>query len=415
MSVHIVTGRPGGGKGVVTVDEVVHELVHGERVIVSSLALELEPWVRRIKRAVGAASYRPELGLRNYLLREYGDDFRVRERVFLLQESEIGEFYLNRGTRRLDAKRDDQGRVISFDEPSDKGVLYVLDEAWRDFGARDWQKTGKGIIFYCAQHRKFGDTVYFVTQNTKQIETAIRQVAQDFWKVTNHGKLKSGFFKQPSIFSIAIYSEAPTGATITPMERKIKRLDKAGLGSCFDTAKGLGVHSQVGADLSEKRSGIPWWGLFAVLIAIAVALVVGVRYGPRGIMNLVLGRGATSEVRVQAVSPAVPTGPISPAGPTGSTNAPAEVVVCTGFMRWGTNVWATLSDGRIFTERELSLATVEEVRLRSGEVFKRGSVPLRGPEYVSPARAEWESSPQLRPTRYRIGSWVSDPRRVWHE
>lgn len=278
MSIHFITGKPGGGKGLVALQKIIDELVNGDRAIITNLALRIEPWIRKVSKR-GTVVYKPEIGLRNYLLSKYGKDFDCTKRIKLLMDDQTREFFLHRRNCEnfieLKPQRDSNGRCIEFDTApalQNGGVFYVIDEAWRDFGSRDWQNTGKGVLFYAAQHRKLGDDWLIVTQHTKQIETALRQVAQDYWVCTNHSKLKMGFFRQPDIFSVAIYDQAPTGAALQPMERKVFKLDKAGLGGCYDTAAGVGVSGFASADLNERKTGLPWW--VSILMIIAMGYVI---------------------------------------------------------------------------------------------------------------------------------------------
>ncbi len=156
------------------------------------------------------------------------------------------------------------------------GVLYVVDEAWKFYSARNWQKTGEATLFYAAQHRHFGDDVLIVTQHTKQIDPAIQRVAQDFWVVTNHSKLSMGFFRQPDIFSVAIYDQAPSGSQLKPMSRKIFKLDKKGLAQTYDTSAGVGLTGRMAADVGSRRKGLPWWGLIVLIAVIGFLLYRGI-------------------------------------------------------------------------------------------------------------------------------------------
>lgn len=288
--IHFLCGKPGGGKGLVAMREIVEELVHGDRVIVTDLPIRMGPWLRNVSLSspwgkTRGEKYQPEIGLLGYLREKYGDTFRADERIFLLPEVDAKEFYLRRYDVEkgewveLEAERDDKGRVTSFDTVRQTyGCLYVTDECWRTFGARQWQETGAGVLFYAAQHRKFGDEWFIVCQHTKQIDVALRQVAQDYWVVRNHGKLKLGVFRQPDMFSVAIFDSPPTGAGgVAPMERRFFRLDKRGLGSCYDTAAGTGVVGGRAADLNEKRRGLP----FVMFVAFLVLVMAGFWFAPK--------------------------------------------------------------------------------------------------------------------------------------
>lgn len=277
--IRFITGKPGGGKGIVAMKEIIEELVNGDRPIITNFAVRIHPWVR-VVRKMGKREYKPEMGLRHYLIKNHGKDFDCEKRIYILQPEDTKTFYLHRRNCeswiRCKESFDDKGSVVGFDTSlavENGGVLYVIDEAWSVYGSRDWQTTGKGVLFYAAQHRKMGDTLLLVTQHTKQVETQLRQVAQDFAVVQNHSKKKLGWFRQPDLFSMAIYSEVPTGSEQEPMERRVFKLDKPGIGSCFDTAGGVGLGGGSSADIGEKIRGLPFPMIFLALAAIAVGFI----------------------------------------------------------------------------------------------------------------------------------------------
>ena len=281
--ISFIVGKPGGGKGLVALKEIISELVNGERPIITNLAIRLEPWVRVIRRR-GKAVYKPEIGLRAYLCREYGQDFGAAERVHLLEDSQVSEFFLYRVHEGKLVKiesvaRDNAGRVVEYDTKNALlwgGVFYVVDEGWKFFGARNWQETGKGTLFYGAQHRKLSDRWALVCQSSKQIDSALRQVTEDYWVCTNHGKKRMMLWKQPGVFQVAVYGEPPAPGS-EAMTRNVFRLDKVGLGGCYDTSGGVGVAGGSGADLGEKTKGLPVWTLLLGIVCVGVGLVGGAR------------------------------------------------------------------------------------------------------------------------------------------
>jgi len=366
MSVHQILGKPGGGKGVYSVEKfIIEELIRGERPIITDMSIHVEPWVRVTKGLLGAKRFKPEIGMRNYLLMKYGKDFNIRERVFTVSDEQGKEIYLYRknckGLIKCEPKRDEKGRVVSYDTTpaiENGGVLYVSDEAWQKFGSRDWQETGKGLLYYAAQHRKLGDTWLIVTQNTKQIETQLRQVTQDFRVVKNHGKLKAGIFRQPSIFTVSIYGEAPTGGTQEPMSTEVFQLDKSGIGGCFDTASGVGMAGAGSADIGEKIKGLPWWILIGVLVLVGLALW---QAGPL-LGKFVSGSLMTGKKVVSGVSPVASTvmagAPIPQVqSPVISNSVPVKKIEVTGRFLYRGTLYVLLSDGRIVTNPEVSFCS----------------------------------------------------------
>ena len=186
--ISFITGKPGGGKGLLSMQQIVDELVNGQRHIICNTPVRLLPWI--------FGDGRPMLGLKAYLVLKYRKDFDCEKRVHVLPDEEISCFFLWRVVEgqlikaKFDSVRKGEGeeRITGFDTSlasASGGILYVVDEAWKFYSARNWQKTGDAMLFYSAQHRHFGDDVLIVTQHTKQIDPAIQRVAQDFWVVTN--------------------------------------------------------------------------------------------------------------------------------------------------------------------------------------------------------------------------------------
>jgi len=360
MSIHFITGNPGGGKGLLSVQKICDELVNDERPIITNLPVRIEPWVR-VWRRFGKTHHKAEIGFRQYLVQKYGKDFGIRERLFFIEDQLVPEFFLwRRGPDgklfRLESKSV-SGIVEEYDTTeavNNGGVCYVTDEAWRFWNSRKWQKTGTGLQFYSAQHRHLGDTWYIVTQKTAQCDKALHRVAQDFSVVTNQGKLPLGMFNRPDVFTVSVYDEAPTGTRLDPIKRSVFRLDKKGLGSCYDTSAGTGIGGGSGADLNERKSGLPWWGILVLLFLFCLGAWK---------LPLLFGRLVTSPLRGKPVPAQIATSdPVvadrisATAGrPGGSPGAaPASLpdvlpdpVYVTGSCVLGGRLSVFLSDGRI--------------------------------------------------------------------
>lgn len=378
MSVHFICGRPGNGKGLVAMDVIIKELVSSDRCIITNLPVFVEPWCRNIRRFGGQREHRPEKGLRHYLLEKYGKDFEVRKRLHVLSDDATGEFYLRRvvggEVLEVNAERDDKGRVVSFDTSvalREGGMLYVTDEAWKFFGARDWQQTGKGVQFYGAQHRHLGDDWFIVCQHTKQVDTAFRMIAQDYWVVVNHSKRKLGFLRQPDIFSVSEFASPPEAKAEPPMSRRVFRIDKKGVGGCYDTAGGTGVSGSGGADILEKKRGLNFLWIFAFLLLGGAGVVIAAN-GSGWFAGMLLTGGFNKpkthqqkpSVAVRGSDQVVRRDEVRVRG---LARSPLAVSVVTNTPVWwrgtvylGSNRWVVcLSDGRI-------------LRTDAGEVGKLG-------------------------------------------
>ena len=276
MSISFILGKPGGGKGFFSVKMAIDELrSRHPRPIITNLAFKFEPWV--------TSKGVPQVGLNAYMRVAHGMDQDFSQKIFIIDESQAREFYRWRVVNgKLVCSDLIQGEGSKVPDAMDTtylnqgGVLYIIDEVWKFFGSRDWQQTGKVALWYQAQHRKFGDDVMFCTQNSKQVDTAFRQIAQDFTVVQNHGKMRLGLFRQPDLFSVATYP-APPAPAVAPMCRSVMRMDVKGIGGCYDTSAGVGLAGQTVADVGRKGRGLHW-GWF---VAAAVGILLFCVFAPR--------------------------------------------------------------------------------------------------------------------------------------
>jgi hypothetical protein len=398
--ISFITGKPGGGKGLLSMDQHVDELVLGTRPLITSLPVRLEPWVN--------GSWKPMCGTKSFLSRTYPKQFGTSEklaeidkRVFVLNDEQAQEFFLY---RVIDGKlvkaeavyktsKDGEKRLMEYDTSlaaKSGPTFYCIDEAWKFWGSRNWQKTGEGMLFYGAQHRHFGDDVLVVTQHTKQIDPAIQRVAQDFWVVRNHGKMTFGMFRQPAVFSVCIYDQPPTGASISPMSRKMFTLDRTGLAQCYDTSAGVGLSGRMMADIGGRTKGLPWWvgvvGVLGALFLIYYAIVFSAKMVTHGMLKA--GPGAARHVEHAMGQNLDTNGHPVVAGPIKrelsrtesvrhfQTQDSDEEVVCRGYDMCKGQARVYLSNGQIFDSRY-------------GEVDKvlRHSVIIQGVEY--PIKPDW--------------------------
>jgi len=377
--IHFLTGVPGSGKGYVSTIQIEHELAHGSRVILTDSAIRLEPWLRNVSNrsswAKGSGSkFQPELGLLGYLQEKYGETFSAAERIYLFGHDEAKEFYLRRYDLAqkkwilLDAERDSKGRIERFNTLiKTHGSLTITDEFWASAGSRDWANTAQGLIFYAAQHRKFGDEWFIVTQNTKQIDTALRGLAHDTWVCENHGNKQWGPFQRPDKITVAVYDKIPSGPQASPLRRMVYTLDKRGLGSCFDTAAGTGVTGGGAADLNAKKRGLPFWVLCLCVVGLILLLSQSFKVFGWGASKLLPARAASSSpgsgIVVTNEVPAARSGftetvsgMFKSSRATGTNLALASVtegaLLYTGHMFDGQKVFAMFSDGSLRPVRQ---------------------------------------------------------------
>jgi hypothetical protein len=366
MAIRFITGIPGSGKGMYSMKMAVDELKRTERPILTNLAVRVHPWVRGANRA--------EIGLRHYLKREYRKDFNVEGRVHLLTDDQVREFYLWRVNEegkliRLDPLRDGTGKIVGFPEESFAETVpcvYLIDEAWQFFNAREWGKLDRGVLFYNAQHRKAGDDLWLATQHHSQVDKNLRVLSAEFHECVNHAKRRLGMFKQPGVISVIVTNDAPEkgSSRVTALTRLVS-LDWKGLGACYDTCSGAGISGGVG-DIGERLKGVPWW---VMIVLIGLLLVVAAKL-PDFFAGWISKRTAVKVPAVAGVSNAVPSSvntSIKPvpsrlpgarsevrpvAAPAVAAAPVAPVRRMTGWTKLGGAFQVLLEDGEIVDSRE---------------------------------------------------------------
>ena len=252
------------------------------------------------------------------------------------------QFHLDKRGKKVVDEHDT--RLASFS----RGSVNIIDEAWKFWPARGWSSTSESVNFHFAQVGKFTDDTWVVTHRVNDVDALLIDRCQDFYVCTNHGKLTFGLFRQPAMFSVAIYATKPTPSA-EPQSRKVFTLDKHGLAECFDTSAGVGVSGRVMADIGSKTKGLPVWLIPAVGVLVIVAMIYGVKFGTSYLGGML---GGKKKVPVKAAAAAhnvrstVPGGMID--DPTGLTKVRAEEITndvfCVGWagMPWGIGMEVTL-------------------------------------------------------------------------
>lgn len=326
MAIRFITGKPGDGKSMTAVQALQRELMNGKRHIITNLPVfPGRTWA--------------------FLKQRFGVEIDTA-RITILDEDQTKRFFLHRGAgvqapMPLEKKDGGDGRIdyaqcVRTVNPSpglvleervngylNGGVLYIIDEAHLHFGSRQWQDTAQSALFYLSQHRKMGDDVFFVTQHVKQVDSALRRLAAEFWRVTNYGNRFPFGVKLPDYFVIDVFNTEPSLLGQIVDVRKI-RLDVEGLASCYDTAAGVGLVGQL-ADTKQQRKGIPW----QVVPVVLLILGVGALFLAKGSGNLFAKEMMKGIPPPTSNSPGVTQTP-SPAGPPmvlASSVRPAPVAV----------------------------------------------------------------------------------------
>lgn len=398
MSIHFISGKPGGGKSLYSVRLIVDELIKGNRPVVTNVPLKLGRLNEFLQTKYPSAF---ETG--SFSIRGIGDGAdplqvvsrHVSDRVTLIDEDEMARFFTFRGNGvRLSSVNNSEwksGKRPDYSAVKDSGVFYVLDEVHIAFNSRAWADTGHEVLYYLSQHRKLGDDVVCITQAISNVDKQFRSVAQDFTYIKNLGKQKMGMFRLPSVFTRSTYAQ-PATDTSKAMESGSFTLDVSGLASCYDTAKGVGIHGRAGADTNSRKKGLHWlW--FAV--GFPVALWALFHFVPRfGAHILSPSYPSKKPVSVESQS----ASSVSPSKPSHSlasdTDSPSQYsasqtnqpdLYCTGYMFLNGRPLAFLSDGTTW-------------QFPSVQMIKEHSLVINGKEYLlRPGHAQSDYQPEPAP------------------
>jgi len=255
VSIHFISGKPGGGKSYYALRLIVDELRHTKRNIVTNLSI-----------IPG--------NLAEFLHKTYDDTFGMSTRLRILSAEEAGEFWLHPALyseipeKQQIRIRDSMVARPDFSKRAETGgTLFVIDEIHLYFNSRNWQSTGEDCLFYLSQHRKLGDDVAAVTQHIGNVDKQFRSVAQDYTYLRNCAKERVGLFRSLPRMVRSTYSQPSTGAPgERAMETALVKLDTHGLASCYDTASGVGIIGRSGADTSERKRGLPFSALILMFV-----------------------------------------------------------------------------------------------------------------------------------------------------
>jgi len=347
MSIHIILGKPGSGKSMYATYKVLDELVHGRRNIVTNLPL-----------LPGK--------LNEYINQKYPEiNTRFVERLRILSDDELGRFWEFRGPPTEDKPNgDDKGN----------GVAYYLDEAHIAFNARDWATLGRQAIHYMSQHRKLGDIVWPITQSCGNLDKQFRSVAEDYTVLRNEYTSKMGIFRGMGRFVRKSYYSEPQGKA-EPFETATFQIDTKGIASCYDTAKGIGVHGSK-ADIGKRAKGIPIWMIFPAFIAIGLLCVFIPMMGGRAASKWITGGSKAPASQADPKPPETPapqppppppqadaTQYAPPSRPSGYDGVTVKPKV-RGYLVRGSLAAVVMDDGSVVTELDGRLESIRRGRVK---------------------------------------------------
>lgn len=344
MSIHFVVGKPGSGKSLYSTRRLFEILRDTDFDIVTNLPLNIDKLQTKLADAL------PDTQLaRADLCR----------RIRILNDDQTREFYRYRGRNSINDEwsTSDPPHAVTGAFAVDftvKPVAYFIDECQNFFGARDWQKIGPSLKFYCSQHRHLGDLVFFITQSVHLVDKQMRLLAQDFAYLTNHRKMKVWGFKSFPWFAWKIHPTIPTGQNDFVCESGRFFL-KASDYELYDTSAGFGAPGGRKADTQDKAKGPSLAWLFVAILCGALL----VWWLPDLAVRSLVGGTSHPSPPVQPSRPPgldpFPAQPTSAPTVSPTTNLPPVRVRLAGTAIMA-GVWHVyLSDGRSFRSGDTAL------------------------------------------------------------
>lgn len=221
------------------------------------------------------------------------------------------------------------------------------------------------VFEYLTQHRKLGDEVWAMTQSPGNLDKQFRSLAQDFRKLRNERLIKLGMFRGFDRFTCRHFDVEPSGKQEAYYTERFQ-LDAEGIGSCYDTARGIGVQGNK-ADIGARAKGVTiGWGVAAI-----VAVCLSVLLVPKMLAAYFLDGKAKPAVQ----SPSREVKPAEPEKVTQANGSPesAPPLWVVGFLIRGDKVQVALSDGRTLVEGEPGLSRVD----RAGVIYNGKRIFMR--------------------------------------
>lgn len=421
MSIHFISGKPGGGKSLRAVSLIIEQLTTTDRAIITNLVLRLDV-------------------LQDYLDSK-GHNVHVWDRIRILDDDDTKEFFLHRLGYDLpkcsgyDVKNSDENVDYSplFEDkwfsggkagPDAvlKGTCYVIDEVQNHFNSRAWQSTGRHALFYLSQHRKLNDIVFCITQSIANVDKQLRSVSQDYTYCRNHRIEKFGIFKGDDKFTWKSYLSPAENGSVA-INQGTYKLDLA-LAACYDTSAGVGLPGGGKADAGQRAKGLSFKIIFVAGALIVIACMAFLRYGLPLFTNRLLASGlgdtkaqaalvkkkdggSQASRELNAVSaPAAAMLGVGVGQPVQSQAAvvvePADVppartqeVVWVAFYQRGAALSWRLSDGRVIDASQVVQWTRTHLTFRD----RGGKQWTVGPKAVVRAAAREELQLETKPTK----------------
>lgn len=379
MSVHIAEGEPGSGKSYIANDTILTELEQSPLTwVVTNVAMR-------------------EGQVREFLGPRIPADGILRLR--LLADDEVRTFWRERGDHKIQVEQvtDPDGyRRFKVVGAVTAGVLYVIDEAHNYFRARDYQKTSQEALWYLSQHRQWGDTVFVITQNRKNLDVAFTRIAETFTICRSSGKIRVALFRLWKGFSRVQFPEVPGPGV--PSRLIFRRLNKK-RAECYETAAAANAPGTAQADKGQKLSGIHI-GWAAILV---VLFLVGMLSWPYLSSRFV---GAALRVGGNQYKPVQRSGPVFPSAIVGNKSEDTVRVEPAPAVPEKTVVAEDVLDPRFVARSFIKGAEWAEVRTYGGLVFRfEGGVVLNRRGLVLGPGITWYRNQE--PKGMKVEEWMA--------
>jgi len=356
MSIHIVYGKPGSGKSRYGVGKLIEQLLETDAVIGTNFPLEI-----------------PRLN--QYLQERYPNkEIDIFKRIFIIPDDDLRNFFEWFGPPEPDAP---QGISVPG-----RRIIYHIDEAQIPFNSLDFAKQTSGGVRKCfnflTQHRKTPADVWAYTQHYDNLDLQFRRLAQDFRQCVNHRLKKLGVFRGFDKFKCHHYEKESRKQDDAYYVEEYT-IDPKGIGSCYDTARGIGVKG-VGADKGSRAKGLTLgWGVVGCFML--AFCVFGVPWAcSRGYKsytekkNSALAQKNAKDDSGAASLPKQVMNEKQPSKFERMEDNRENVLWVNGYIVRGTRVQVFLSDGRTLDEHDPALGNVHK-----NHVFVDGKKIYRRP------------------------------------
>jgi len=224
----------------------------------------------------------------------------VQQRVYLLSDSEVGEFYryLPSGNRhnphvmpmKKEVYRHEGNKEFSETLPDlawrqqmqiegtlPNGCLFILDEAHLFFNARKWQSLSVAVSHYMSQLRKLNDDIILISQNPEKIDKSFRGDVTEVVYVKNCAKASYWMgVKFPGKIKLFKFRFFPQKHD-KPESTTVIQLKEERYQDTYDTMSGVGLAGKMDPETVPK--GGHWWRWVAAGAVVLAVIIEGPRLG----------------------------------------------------------------------------------------------------------------------------------------